>query len=224
TEIAQLPTAVIDHHSAGTPFGEVRYIDSRSPSVTLLILKLIETAGEEPTKAEAELLLFGLCTDTGFFRHLERGSQDVFAASGRLIAAGASPRGTFLRMFGNRTYESRKLLGRLLEKTEQRYGGRLLVTWETAEELAEFGKQHRDSDAVYQQLQMVRGCDIVVFVRQESAERCSVGLRSTGAVDVGKMATHFGGGGHRNASGYERPGQVTEVAAEIIDYLGPMLL
>jgi bifunctional oligoribonuclease and PAP phosphatase NrnA len=222
-DIAALPTAVIDHHSAGAPFGEVRYIDPSAPSVTFQILNIFEAAGINPNPREAELLFFGLCTDTGFFRHLGADSQAAFAASGRLVAAGASPKATFARMFGNRTHDSRKLVGRLLERAELRFDGRLLVTWESAEELEEFGKHQRDSDALYQQLQMVQGCDIVVLVRQESEETCSVGLRSSGDVDVGEIARGFGGGGHRGAAGCSRTGLALDVARDIVDLFKSIL-
>ncbi len=222
-EIAALPTAVIDHHSAGTPFGDVRCIDPQAPSVTFQILELFKAAGENPAHSEAELLFLGLCTDTGFFRHLERDSEKVFAASEKLVAAGASPKETFARMFGNRSFDSRKLLGRLLERAELKYNGRLLVTWESAEELEEFGKHQRDSDALYQQFQVVQGCDIVILVRQESAETCSVGLRSSGDVDVGEIARHFGGGGHRGAAGFDRPGLAFNVAMEIVEHFEAIL-
>ena len=218
-EIDDLPTAVIDHHAAGVPFGDARYIDPEAPSVTFLIYKLMEFTGENPSKKEAELLFFGLCTDTGFFRHLNSGTEEVFAAAAGLVAAGASPKDSFSKMFGNRSFKSRKLLAKLLERTERRCGGRVLVSWESVDELDEFGKLHRDSDALYQLLQTVQGSDIVVLVRQEDENSCSVGLRSTGAVDVGKIAKEFGGGGHHGASGYDRAGNVTEIVEEITGYL-----
>ena len=222
-DIKALPTSVIDHHSAGIPFGDVRYIDPGAPSVTFQILKVFDAAGLNPNLGEAELLFFGLCTDTGFFRHLGRDSKAVFAASERLVSAGASPKETFARMFGNRSYDSRKLLGRLLERAEQKFSGRLLITWESTEELEEFGKHLRDSDALYQQLQVVRGCDIVVLVRQESKEACSVGLRSSGDVDVGEIARDFGGGGHSGAAGFNYPGLAFNVARDIVEHFKSVL-
>ncbi len=222
-EIGTIPTAVIDHHASGVPFGTVHLIEPSAPSVTYMILKLIEAYGKNPTKEEAELLFFGLCTDTGFFRHLEAGSREVFFAAGRLVAAGASPKDTFARMFGNRSFQSRKLLSRLLERAEQRYGGKLLVTWETEADLREFNGGERDSDALYQELQVVRGCSVVVLVKQETETGCSVGLRSTGNVDVGVVARHFGGGGHRGASGYSCSGFAADVAREIVEYFRSIL-
>jgi phosphoesterase RecJ-like protein len=75
--LPKVPLAFIDHHAAGNAVGDVVYIDDHSPSVTLMILLLIEAMGGKPTKEEAELLLFGLGTDTGFFRHLDMASTEM---------------------------------------------------------------------------------------------------------------------------------------------------
>ena len=48
-----------------------------------MVQLLIEALGEKPNREEAKLLLFGLCTDTGFFRHLEKHCPRVFAAVAR---------------------------------------------------------------------------------------------------------------------------------------------
>ena len=69
-------TLVIDHHSSGREFGNLRYIDTKAPSVTYIIQLIIESMGYKPDKYESELLLFGLCTDTGFFRHVEKGGGE----------------------------------------------------------------------------------------------------------------------------------------------------
>lgn len=217
--IESLPTLVIDHHASGMQFGDTRIIEPSAPSVTYMILALIEAAGHIPTDEEASLLLFGLCTDTGFFRHLDGGSGSVFEAVSRLTQAGASPKEAFSRMYGNRSFKSRRLLGRLLDRSEQRLDGRLIVTRETESELTEFGKLERDSNALYQQLQGVKNGEVVVLIRQEEPGLCSVSLRSLHEIDVGAVAKHFGGGGHPRAAGYSRDGNVDAVASEIIGYI-----
>ena len=121
-------------------------------------------------------------------------------------------------MYGNRTLASRQLLGRLLDRAEPHYDSRLLVTWETETDVDEFGKLARDSDTLYQQLLGTRGCDVVVLVRFEDNETCSVGLRSFRQVDVGKAAKHFGGGGHSRAAGFSRNATVAELVTETVQY------
>ncbi|MDY7030046.1 MAG: bifunctional oligoribonuclease/PAP phosphatase NrnA [Spirochaetota bacterium] len=209
-EPLKLKTVVIDHHSSGTPFGDVRHIDPAAPSVTMMILDLIEELGDIPTREEAGILLFGLATDTGFFRHLEADNQDVFEAVGRLTAFGASPKDIYQRMYGGRSLESKRLLGVLLERTRSYCDGKLIITYETLDELDQFGIENRDSDSLYQQLQGVLGTETILFIREERPGECSVGLRSNADVDVGRIALSFGGGGHAKAAGFSWKGSYKE--------------
>ncbi len=202
-DVRGLLTVVIDHHSAGEVFGEIHYIDPAAPAVTLLVQKLIESRGESVDAEEARWILFGFCTDTGFFRHLDSHDSRIFEAIGRLSRAGATPKQTYGMIFGGRPLKTRVLLGRLLARTEERAEGRVLVTYETYLEKQLYGSENRDSDTLYQLLQSVVGCEVVILIREEDEELCTVGLRSNAAVDVGAIAKAFGGGGHKRAAGFE---------------------
>ncbi len=223
-EIAELPTAVIDHHAAGEAFGDARYIDTTAPSVTYMIATLMQSMGYEINKQEAEWLLFGLCTDTGFFRHLDDGAGEAFRVASLLVEAGASPKSVHRAMYGHRTLESRRLVGTLLARARSVFGGRVLLTWQDADDLRRFGRAAGDSDTVYRELQRVEGCETVVLVRAESDESCSVGLRSFDRIDVGEIARRFGGGGHKNASGYTAEGTVESTCDRIVAALQETLV
>lgn len=222
-QVAGMTIAVIDHHASGDDFGTPRYVDPDAPSVTLMIQRLMEYMGYSPTKEEAELLLFGLCTDTGFFRHLTEHSAQVFEFTSRIVAAGASPRATYQRMFGGRSLPSRRLLGILLQRTESLMDGRVLTTYESLQDKRDTGADRGDSDTVYQQLQGVEGCEVVVFLREENAQEWSVGLRSINHIDVGAIAKDLGGGGHRNASGYIAEGPRCRIFAALMEHLEPAM-
>lgn len=223
-ETGEAVIAVIDHHASGESFGDIRYIDPEAPSVTYMVQKIITALGDSPTSLEAEHLLFGLATDTGFFRHLAEGSSSVFRAAADLVEAGASPRKVHHRMYGGREFDSRTLLGRLLSRTEQYYGGKLLATYETLQEKREFGEHNRDSDTLYQHLQGVKNCEVVILVREEQSGECSVGLRSNNDVDAGAAAKYFGGGGHPKAAGFIRRGGIEETKNEVVRYFAGALL
>ena len=215
--LENLPKAILDHHASGKPFGDIRYIDINAPSVTFLVLELFKALDIEPTQEEAEWLLFGLCTDTGYFRHLGESSKDAFASASYLVGLGASPKRVYQTMFGGRPLDSRRLLGRFLSRTESYFDGRVLYSFEDLADLEEFGPDLRDSDGLYSLLQSVLDCEAIVFVRQENESLCSVGLRSSRDLDVGKIAKELGGGGHKNASGYDRPGRIEGVKKEVLE-------
>jgi phosphoesterase RecJ-like protein len=222
--IKGLPAAVIDHHASGgsgeeSP-GTVSFIDPKAPSTTFLVQKLIEELLGELTVEEAELLLFGLCTDTGFFRHGDHGSAETFLAASRLIRAGASPNKTFRVINGGKSLNSRLLLGLLLSRAQPYFEGRLILTVEELEDTRRFGLEGRDSDNLYQLLQSVEGVEAVAVIRQETADNCTVGFRSRDQLDVAALAAHFGGGGHRNASGCSIKGTIDTVEPQILEVFG----
>jgi phosphoesterase RecJ-like protein len=217
--LKELPTAIIDHHATGAVSlpGDVHFLDIKAPSVTFMVLGLIEALGLVPSKEEAELLLFGLCTDTGFFRHVDDRGAEAFVRASRLIAAGASPKIVVHAIHGGQSLDSRILMGLVLARTRSYFDGRLLLSSEEYEETQRFGLEGRDSDNLYQLLQAVEGSEAIVIIRQETPERCTVGLRSRDAVDVAAIAAQFGGGGHKNAAGLSVDGTT-------IDELNPKIL
>lgn len=217
-----LPIAFIDHHASGEATGEVRLVDPHAPAVTYIVQGIIEASGDTPTKEEAELLLFGLCTDTGFFRHLDASSGDVFSSVSRLIAAGASPKHAFDMMNGGKPFESRKLMGELLARAETRYEGKLIITSMNMDMQNRYGLVGRDSDMLYQLLLTVAGMEVAVVVRQESEADCTVGFRSRSTVDVAAIAASFGGGGHRLASGLHMSGQSDAIVERVVDAFKPV--
>lgn len=219
-----LPLAVIDHHASGSAEGDVAFLDPKAPSVTFMVLSLIEALGLRPTKEEAELLLFGLCTDTGFFRHVDEEKPEAFEYAARMMRAGASPKRAFAAMHGGKSLDSRILMGRVLSRSQAYFGGRLLLSYETQEDTETFGLQGRDSDALYQLLQAVAGAEAVVLIRQETPENCTVGLRSRDAVDVSAIAAAFGGGGHKQAAGLSAPGTIETLRKKLLEAFAKVFL
>jgi phosphoesterase RecJ-like protein len=218
--IRGLPVLVIDHHASGEVFGDARWVAPQAPSVTYLIQRLIEEVEDRPTPEEAEMLLFGLARDTGFFRHLVENSGFVFEAVARLVDLGASPRKTYRMIHSGWELAKAKLLALSIQRVERELGGRVLVTCQTLEDLRSLGANAaRGSDEVYRILQAVRGVEMVAFIQEEKGGRCSVGLRSNGGWDVGSLARSMGGGGHVLAAGYSAAGGIAATREKLLQAL-----
>lgn len=202
------PVAIIDHHATNGGHDGIAYLDSSAPATTLLVQLLIERVSQSVSKEEAELLLFGLCTDTGFFRHLDERSADTFSCASRLVAQGANPKQTFAHMNGGKSWGSRIIISRILSRMTRHYGGQLVISYETLEDTDEYGADGRDSDSLYQLIQSIDGVEAMVIVRQETPDNCTVGFRSLDRIDVSRVASSFGGGGHRQASGLSIQGTI----------------
>jgi phosphoesterase RecJ-like protein len=220
-ELKELPCAVIDHHAAVThpPSSNETpvYVDAEAPSCTFLIEKVMAALGLELTQEEATLLLFGLCTDTGFFRHLTEKNSAVLEAAARMVSRGASPKKVYNVMNGGKSLDSRVLLGKILARTEAFFEGKLMISHETLEEFKHYGFEGRDSDSLNKMLLSIAGVEATVIIRQESADNCTVSLRSVDKINVAQIAASFGGGGHKNASGLTMKGNITFVKKTIME-------
>ena len=216
-DLKNLDTFVIDHHkTAEIPNNAESIIYSNSPAASLLVQLLYENCVGKLTEKIAKILYFGLMTDTGFFRFLTNKDTETFLASARLVEAGANPRETYDEITSGKSYQSRKLLGVMLNHAETYLDGKLIVTYETLEDTKKYGQEGRDSDALYSALLAVKNVEAVVFVRQENDSNCTAGLRSKDRVDVSSVAAKFGGGGHKNASGLSTQGKIETLIPAIV--------
>ncbi len=217
SRIAGLPCLVVDHHSSGEIFGDVRFVRTEAPSTTVLVLALFDAFGVAPTAEQARLILFGLCTDTGFFRHLGPGSADIFRMIARLVEAGTSTAEVFQMVFGKRDLSSRKLLAAMLQRTESHWGEKVLLTWQVRRDREGAGAYLRGEDELYRLLQTVKGNHVVIFIKEEDEGLFSIGFRSNHTLDVGAIAQRFGGGGHRQAAGCDMRGTLESVKRTMIE-------
>ncbi|MCL2068641.1 MAG: DHHA1 domain-containing protein [Oscillospiraceae bacterium] len=163
------------------------------------------------------MLFFGLCTDTGFFRHVDERGAETFRVAARLIQFGASPKSAYAAINGGKSLDSRILLGHILSRAECFFEGRLVLSCEDYDETNRHGQEGRDTDNLYRLLQSIEGVEAIVVIRQESPEYCTVGFRSLDRINVADIACSFGGGGHKNAAGLKIAGTINALKAQILE-------
>ena len=207
---------VIDHHKTSNADENKSIIYPSSPAAAYLVQLIYEKIIGTPEKELSEILFFGFCTDTGFFRFLDSDSSEVFEGVSRLVKNGANPRKTYSDMNSGKPFSTRKLLGIMLSRAEQYFNGKLIVTYETLEDTNLYGKEGRDSDSLYQLLLSVDEVQAVLFVRQDTDKTCTAGFRSKDVIDVSAIAAKFGGGGHKNAAGLSTEGTLDTLLPKII--------
>ena len=67
----------------------------------------------------------------------------------------------------------------------------------------------------------IDGVLVSIFIRENNG--WTVSLRSTGMIDVGKIALNLGGGGHKMASGGKLYGSLDEVKTRVINEVEKVL-
>lgn len=216
-DLSGLDIFVIDHHkTSNLPENAKGFIDPEAPACAYLVQIFYEKIlGKIPLKL-ANILFFGLSTDTGYFRFLSHDSAEVFMAAARLVSYGVEPRMIYNEINSGKPYSTRQLLGVLLSKAERYLDGKLVITYETLEDTKKYGSEGRDSDALYQLLLSSQDVEAAVFLRQDTISTCTGGFRSVDKIDVSQVAAKFGGGGHKNASGMSTDGKIENLIPLIV--------
>ena len=205
----------IDHHVTANAFGDIRLLDGTAAATGEIVYDLLAALGAPLTLPIAEALLCALLTDTGSFRFLNVTPRTLHIAA-NLVAAGASPDRIAEQVFENKPFAAQKLLGRALDALQLSPDGRIAWTHLTQADFSALGGTDEDTEGVVSAVRAVRGVDAALFLREMPSGRLRVSLRSRDPFDVSKVAQHFGGGGHRLASGCTLDGPLEEAEARLI--------
>ena len=211
--LPQVPLINIDHHLGNDLYGVVNWVDTEAPAVGEMIYRLLGVLGQSPDVETANALFLTLVTDTGGFRFSNTTAQ-AFDAAAALVRDGAQP-----ETVGTWVYESNplayvRLLGEMLETLEIHADGRLATAWLTQEMILRAGARPGDSEGLIDHPRSIAGVEVVALFKETAGGGHKVSLRSRGSVDVEQVARRFGGGGHKNASGFSSPAEGESLFAE----------
>lgn len=190
----------IDHHpTRGTPWPET-IIDESWCATAAMIFELSRAVGFVPTPRAARALYAGLASDTGFFR-FNSTSPRAHEIAAELLRLGADPAACFRALQERNAPAYTRLTGHALAGLRLDAGGRLASVRITRAMIEACEAQDQDTSEVTTPVLATDGVQLAILFRELPDGRVKVSLRSKGSVDVHGLASEFGGGGHRNASG-----------------------
>jgi bifunctional oligoribonuclease and PAP phosphatase NrnA len=199
----------LDHHEDNPFYGEYNLVNPRAAASAEIVADLYVELGVPMEKEAAEAIYAGIRTDTGDFRfrNISPRAHELVAD---LLRAGVVPAEVHERINRRGSLEQLRIVGVSLANA-QRYGEVLISTVDNAD-YERTGAGELDSKEAIDQLRSVAGIDVVAHLR-EVPEGTKGSLRSE-RFDVGEIARLFGGGGHKLAAGYTRPGMRPQEAKE----------
>jgi phosphoesterase RecJ-like protein len=206
----------IDHHAGNTMYGAVNWFDESAAACGEMVADVIDVLDVPWTQEIGTALYLAILTDTGSFRHGGMTAR-TFEVCRRAIDAGVDPVFLAQVVFDSSSIGKLKLIGALLAGMRIETGGRLAVLQLDDVLLAQTGTTVYDTDGIINMPFMANEIQAVALVRAEGTPpQVRVSLRSKGAVDVREIAGYFGGGGHRNASGFTVSGDPAQVRDQVV--------
>ncbi|WP_245161231.1 bifunctional oligoribonuclease/PAP phosphatase NrnA [Blastococcus sp. CT_GayMR16] len=194
---------VVDHHVSNPGFGDVRLIDGGAPATVTLVAGLLDELGVGLDRDLATCLYAGLSADTGSFR-FGNTRPETHELAARLLSTGIDHSEISRQLFDTAPFGWLGLLsaitGRAVLETD--VGLRLVWTWSSTAEAAEYGLPGEQLEALVDVVRSTQEADVACVLKGQDDGSWSVSLRSRGRTDLARVAMALGGGGHTLAAGY----------------------
>lgn len=208
-------TINIDHHQSNTLFGDINYIQPKAAATAELVYALVKKLGIKINPSLANALYAAIIQDTGSFHHSNT-TPTTFRTAADLLECGVQLEATRIQLFESKSRAEICLLGRALNSIEFSPDGKvawMTITYQDAESL---GAQNLHPEGIINHTLMVEGVEVGLLFRETAPDKIKIGFRSKGAIDVSELASGFGGGGHRQASGAQMDSSMEECQRKVI--------
>jgi len=207
----------IDHHISNEMFGDVNWVDSSASCCAEMIYNLYKRLRLPLNRDIATFLYTGLLTDTGSFRYTNTTSLTHKIAS-ELLKYDLRVAWIYKQVYENISFEDMRLLIKALSFIRRDDSGRIAwvkirrgllknidIRLDLAEEVLSFARA-------------IKGTEVSILFKEslKNKDEVRVNLRSSGRVDVNKVASFFGGGGHKTASGATVKGDIETVSRQVL--------
>lgn len=204
----------IDHHPDNENFGDINIVDPESAAVCALIFQLANRLGVDLDYSIALCLYVGIVTDTGRFQYNNTTPQ-ILQIAKELLTYGLDPYQIYRKIFENQTLNSLKLFSLVIDRAEFDENSRMISSYLTQQDFDKTEIEYHETENYIDFLRAIRDVEVAVFLKEIEKGVYRVGLRSTGRVDVGKIANSFEGGGHSLAAGFTSKEDREKIIARI---------
>ena len=188
----------IDHHQSNTQYGSVNVVGAdyaSSSQVAFDLFKKLYCIDADT----ATCFYTALLSDTRYFTTTSV-NQEVFDVAHALVDAGAKPDAIAYNFTQRRPLSSLRILEKALSSLSLYEEAKVAVLMVTKEEIEATGATVPDMEGIVDYARSLVTVEVAVFA-MELDDSIRISLRSK-SVDVSRVASAFGGGGHKVAAGF----------------------
>lgn len=211
----------IDHHISNRGLGDVNEIRPDASSTCEVLYTLLEE--DKVSKAVAEAIYTGMVHDTGVFQY-SCTSPETMRIAAKLMEKDIPFTKIVEESFYEKTYVQNQILGRCLMESILLMDGKCVIGVVKKKMMDFYHVEPKDLDGIVQQLRIIKGVEVAIFIYEVKPQEFKVSLRSKGRVNVNEVASYFGGGGHVLAAGCTFHGSVYDVMNNLLEIIEKQLI
>lgn len=208
----------IDHHVSNNKFGTINWVDSKAAATGEMIYFLLKKMGVAISYDIAINLYTAIITDTGRFSYSNT-TPDSFKIAAQLIKTGIDLAAINHIIFERKTLPQIKLLRKALTNLELLHNNSIAVIVLSQRDFLESGADENLSEGLVNYARSIEQVEAAVLIKELEDNEIKVSFRSNSWLDVNRVASRFGGGGHIRASGCTIYRPLKEAVKEVITAL-----
>lgn len=214
-------TVSIDHHISNTGFADIDFIDNKASATGELVFRLIESSGVYVTESIATNLYTAILTDTGGFK-FDNTKPETLRICAKLIEQGANPVEIYKNCYESKPLAMVKLQAKVINDSILLENNKIIYGTVTRDLLDQTDATDDYIDGITESMRQVRGVEIAIVFKETLKRTTRVSFRSND-INVCKIASYFGGGGHRLAAGCLIQGSIDDAIRQVISVVTKQL-
>lgn len=207
----------IDHHISNPKYGDLNLIDATSPATGEILYDLI-TALDLPLPPETrDAIYVAVSTDTGSFQYPSTTAR-TYEMAADLVCRGLDVGTINSKTYDEHPYRRLELMRALLNTLERSPDG-VVAHWELREKTRlDLALRPEDSEGLIDIIRAIRGVRLAAFFEELPDGKVRVSMRSKDReLDVCRIASSFGGGGHALAAGIRMKGPLDDAKQRVLE-------
>ena len=206
----------IDHHISNPGYGDLVYIDPVAAATGEIIYELLRAEDLPLTYAAADALYVAISTDTGSFRYPNTNAR-TFEIAAELIQSGVNAGAISNKLYESYPKRRVQLLGEILPKATFDADDKVASLTLTNEAKERLNLQHDEIDGLIDYVRCVNTVIVALFFEELAEGKVRLSARSkSDKIDVNRICSEFGGGGHPRAAGARIRGKLEEVRSLVL--------
>lgn len=209
----------IDHHVSNKAFGDYNYIVPKASASGEVVFEIYKKMRQKISKQAAKDMYIAITTDTGSFRYGNT-TPKTFQVASELLESGLDVEALNEEVYSNYSLQKIDLYSRLFKRVKTKFSGK--VAWVSVRR-SDFTKSKTDFEDIegfVDFLKLLKEVRIIfIVIELEKRGYVKVSMRARENYDVNKIASRFGGGGHKKASGLTIQDSIASIEQKILEEL-----
>ncbi len=189
----------IDHHRTNNHYGSLAIVEPRASSSGEVLYKMLKALDWEIDLNTATCVYTAILTDTGGFR-FENTNAEVFRIAAELTEIGISPRCLYKKCYESKSKAMVLFQGYCVNKAIFSCDNKVAYTIVYKRDMEKFAVGDDATDGIAEVLRAINSTDVSFVVKEVDTKICKISMRSKN-IDIAKICSKFGGGGHKFAAG-----------------------